>query len=123
MDTARITTCPKREKYVVLLLDEMHIRDDLVYDKHSGKMIGFANLGEVNNHLSQYEESLQGDMAAGPQVAKTMVVFMVRGLFSKLQFPYAQFPCHTLAGSQMYDPFWEAVGRLENCGFKDLYHK
>ena len=81
MDTARITTCPEREKYVVLLLDEMHIRDDLVYDKHSGKMIGFANLGEVNNHLSQYEESLQGDMAAGPQVAKTMVVFMVRGLF------------------------------------------
>eukprot|EP00731_Ephydatia_muelleri_P025383 Em0017g466a len=120
MDAARITTCPEREKYVILLLDEMHVRDDLVYDKHSGKMIGFANLGEVNNHLSQYEQLLQGDTAGGPQVAKTVVVFMVRGLFSKLQFPYAQFPCHTLAGSQLYDPFWEAVGRLENCGFKVL---
>ncbi|KAL5475277.1 hypothetical protein EMCRGX_G027357 [Ephydatia muelleri] len=73
MDAARITTCPEREKYVILLLDEMHVRDDLVYDKHSGKMIGFANLGEVNNHLSQYEQSLQGDTAGGPQVAKTVV--------------------------------------------------
>ena len=118
MDAARVTTCPEREKYVVLLFDEMHIRDDLVYDKHSGKMIGFTNLGEVNNHLSQYEQSLEGDFAAGPQIAKTVVVFMVRGLFSKLQFPYAQFPCHILAGAQLYDPFWEAVGRLENCGFK-----
>ena len=59
---------------VVLLLDEMHVRDDLVYDKHSGKIISFANLGEVNNHLSQYEESFQGDMAAGSQVAKTVTV-------------------------------------------------
>ena len=60
MDAARIKTCPEREKYVVLPLDEMHIRDDLVYDKHSGKMIGFANLGEVSKHLSQYEQSLEG---------------------------------------------------------------
>ena len=29
MDAARITTCPEREKYVILLLDEMHVRDDL----------------------------------------------------------------------------------------------
>lgn len=26
-------------------------------------------------------------------VAKTMLVLMVRGLFTKLQFVYAQFPC------------------------------
>ena len=83
----------------------MHVMDDLVYNKHSGNMIDFANLGEVNNHLSQYEESLQGDMAACPQVVKTVVIFMVWGLFFLMQFPYAQFPCHTLAGSQLYDLF------------------
>ena len=44
--------CPEREKLVLLLLDEMHIREDIVYDKHSGEMIGFANLGEINEHLS-----------------------------------------------------------------------
>ena len=36
MEVAKISLCPEREKYVVLLMDEMHIKEDLVYDKHSG---------------------------------------------------------------------------------------
>ena len=31
-------------RYVVLVLDEMYVREDLVYDKHSGALIGFANI-------------------------------------------------------------------------------
>lgn len=82
-------------------------------------MIGFANLGDINEHFSQVEHSVMSDDSQPTQkLAKTMVVFMVRGLFNKLQFPYAQFPCHTLSGDKLYDPFWEAVGRLEHCGFK-----
>lgn len=121
MDAAKILTCPEREKFVILLLDEVHIREDLVYDKHAHTIIGFANLGEVNNHLTIFEQSLQaGDeqVTKTAQPAKTIVVFMVRGLFSKLQFPYAQFPCNNISGDLLYDTFWEAVGRLENCGFK-----
>lgn len=51
------------------------------------------------------------------KLADHMLVFMVRGLFNSLQFPYAQFPCCDLSGERMYDVFWEAVGRLERCGF------
>ena len=47
-----------------------------------------------------------------------MMVFMVRGLFSSVKFPYAQFPCAAVSGDLLYDPFWEAVCRLERCGFK-----
>lgn len=43
---------------------------------------------------------------------------MVRGLFSDLKFPYAQFPCSSVSGDQLFEPFWEAVRRLEKCGFK-----
>lgn len=39
-DAAKVKTCPERDKLVILLLDEMHIREDLVFDKHSGEMIG-----------------------------------------------------------------------------------
>ena len=35
---------------------------------------------------------------------------MVRGLFTPLQFPYAQFP---ISNDLMYEPFWEAVSRIE----------
>ena len=40
---------------------------------------------------------------------KTMMVFMVRGLFGSHQFPYAQFACADITGEMLYDPFWEAV--------------
>lgn len=36
MDLANISACPEREKYVVILMDEMHVKEDLVYDKHTG---------------------------------------------------------------------------------------
>ena len=53
-----------------------------------------------------------------PSPARTMMVFMVQGLFSSLQFPYAQFPCAELTGELFYDLFWEAVKRIENVGLK-----
>ena len=117
-DAAGLDRCPEREKYVILLLDEMHIRHDLVFDKHTGNLIGFTNLGDISDHLSEFEQTLQDDGTTLPHLAKTMLVFMVRGLFSKLQFPYVQFSCTSLTGVQMYDPFWEAVGRLETMELK-----
>ena len=51
VQAAKIKSCAEREKCVVLLLDEMHIREDLVYDKHTGELIGFTNLGDIANHL------------------------------------------------------------------------
>ena len=39
------------EKCVGILIDEMHIKEDLVYDKHTGALIGFISLGDVNDQL------------------------------------------------------------------------
>ncbi len=87
METAKVTSCPERYTYTLLLLDEMHIHEDLVFDKPTGAMIGFTDLGDINNHLVQLEKSLEDDKLVKPKLAKTMMVFMVRGLFSSLQFP------------------------------------
>lgn len=76
-----------------VLLDEMHVKGDLVYDKYSGSMIGFANLSEINNHMLQFEQSLDG-RTHKDALAKSMLVFLVCGLF------------------------WEAVYCLEWCSFK-----
>ena len=32
-------------------IDEMYIKEDLVYDKYTGALVGFTNLGETNEHL------------------------------------------------------------------------
>ena len=73
-----------------LVLDEVHIKEDLVYDKHQGTLIGFTNLGDVNNCLVKFEASIQNEEPQ-EQLAKSMFVIVVRGLFNKLNFPYAQF--------------------------------
>lgn len=117
MEAAEVKTCAERNKCVILLLDEMHVREDLVYDKHEGELIGFTNLGDINDHLATYEKALNGDEEP-PSLAKSVLVFMVRGLFTKLQFAYAQFPCSSLAGEKLFKPFWDAVCRLETCGLK-----
>ena len=49
-----------------------------------------------------------------------MLVLMVRGLFSKLAFPYAQFACASVTGDLLMDPVWEAISRLERQGIRVL---
>ena len=90
-----------------------------MYDKHSGALLGFTDLGNVNNLLMEFEHSLSLDVHT-ENLSKTMLVLMVRGLFICPQFPYAQFACSSVTGDQLLNPFWETVMRLERCGFMVL---
>ena len=80
----------------------------------SGALIGFVNTGSINTHLSNLEQLLEkGSGVFDQPLAQTMLVVMVRGLFSSLQFPYVQFPCGALRGDQMFHILWKTGGRLE----------
>ena len=118
MRAAELSQSKELAQYVILLIDEMHIREDLVYDKHSGELIGFTNLGDINQHLVAFEHSITDEAAPSITLANSMTTFMVRGLFNKLQFAYVQFPCANVSGDLLYNPFWEAVYRVERCGLK-----
>ena len=43
------------KRHVVLLLDELHIKEDLVYNKHTGALVGFVNLSDITVHLEEFE--------------------------------------------------------------------
>ena len=103
-------------RYVTLVMDEVHIKEDLVYNKHQGHLIGFVDLGNANNKLLEFEAATNGD--TDRPLANSMLVFMVRGLFSNLAFPYVQFSCNNLTGDLLVDPVWEAISRLERMGFQ-----
>lgn len=75
-------------------------------------------MGDINSHLLAFEQSLAQPSAPAQDLATTIMVFMVQGLFSSLSFPYAQFPCHKVTGQLLFDPFWEAIFRLERLGLK-----
>lgn len=78
------------------------MKEDLVYDKHTGALTGFVNLGETNEHLLQLERQLRSGTETSEPLAKTMLVLMVRGLFTRLQFPYAQFACTSVSGDLLF---------------------
>ena len=52
---ATVSTSKKLEKLVTLFLDEMYIEENLIYEKHDGIIVGFVNLGSVNDHLLAFE--------------------------------------------------------------------
>ena len=117
MQAVGMPACKDWDKLVILLLDEMYIREDLVFDKHSGRLVGYSSLGTVNDHLLAFEHSGEAG-AEADKITKTMMVFMVRGLFSPLRFAYAQFPCANVTGDLLFHPFWQAVFRLERMSLK-----
>ena len=45
MGAANLPSCRSWERLVILLLDEMYVREDLVYVKRTGKLVGFTSLG------------------------------------------------------------------------------
>lgn len=55
-------------------------------------MIGFVDLGEINNYLA-FEQSLEkDDPCVSEKLANSMYAIMVNGLFTPLHFAYANFP-------------------------------
>ena len=98
----------------------MHVKENLVYDKFSGELIGFSDMGDTNEHLLRLKEN---NGTVNLPLASTMLTLMVRELFTKFTFPYASFPSANLTGDQLVPIFYEAVmRRIERCGLKFLMH-
>lgn len=106
-------SCPAWHMFVVLLLDEMHVKEGLAYDKHTGKMTGFVDLGDINNHLLDFEKYVEKESTESKSLATSVMVMMVKGLLTPFRFPYAHFPCASITGDQLFEPFWDAVYQLE----------
>ena len=35
-DVAKTSSCPEKDRWIILLMDEMHVKENLVFDKHTG---------------------------------------------------------------------------------------
>ena len=46
------------QKSVIPLLDKTYITENLVYNKHTGTLIGFTDLGEVNEHSLRFKRDI-----------------------------------------------------------------
>ena len=87
----------------------------LVYDKHSKYIIGFTDIGEINNQLADRERVCSNDT---DHAIHKPIALMVRGIFTSLRFSYAHFPVTNVKGEDLFTIIWEAIERLENNGLK-----
>ena len=118
---SKLESLEDHQKYVSMIADEMYIKQGLVYNKTTGDLVGYCRIGEINDHLLQLEREYtesNGDNTC--TLAKTMLVLMIRGLFTSFTFPYASFATSNLTGEQMVPIFYEGIMRIERCGFKVL---
>ena len=63
----------------------------VVYSKCNSELVGFVDFGDINNHLLAFEKAVKGEKELLPSLAKTMMVFMVIGLFTPLRFQMPNF--------------------------------
>ena len=107
-------------KYVGLVLDEMYVKEGLYFNKHTGELIGYSDLGGVNNLLADYEQQLTTSNKSPRPLAKCMLMFMVRGLFTSLKYPYVQFSAASTKGADIFSLVRQAIKHLTRLGLTVL---
>ena len=45
---------------MVVVLDELKAKESLVFNKHETEVIGFMDIGELNNQLAKFERECLG---------------------------------------------------------------
>ncbi|CAC5369285.1 THAP9 [Mytilus coruscus] len=99
------------KSFVGILFDEIKIQEDLVFDKHTGELIGYCDLDSIGNEILNLE-NLVGNCKKS-QLAKFMLVIMVRGVTSNLKFPLAGFATSSITADFLYPIIWKAVSLVE----------
>lgn len=91
----KVHTLPLWKRYVTLVLDEMKIREDIVFNKTTGEILGFVDYGQgsFDDRFTELRERCKkGSQISERTVATHMLALMVRGIFFKMDIPIAQFP-------------------------------
>ena len=98
------------ERYVTILLDEMKIKENLVWDKHSGELIGFVHLGDIYTNYATLK-SVQ-------KLPSHVLGFLVIRFVNSLSYSFATFASYGVTAFQMMPVFWKEVFYLKNIYFK-----
>ena len=116
---SKVLTLPDSKKHVALIIDEMKVKENLVYDKHSGEIVGFTSLGDINDELEAIAGRCENPQQR-PDVAKHVLVIMVRGILFKLDYPLAHFATTSLTGEHLFPIVWDGIKIIESLGLKVL---
>ena len=83
--------------------------------KHT-ELIGYSDLGEINNLLADYEQQLNASDTTPRPLGKYMLMLMVKGLFTSLKFSYVKFTAVSTKGSDFFPFVRQAMKHLTHLG-------
>ena len=115
----------------------MKIREDLVFDKETGEIKVFVDIGDegLNKKSAVLQQQCKEQSLAEKQAAIHMLTLMVRDLMFHLNFPIAQFAttgsyilymygnngrlvtCVGVSAEYLMHIIWTAIRMLEMCAF------
>ena len=98
------------ERYVTILFDEMKIQENLEWDKHSGEIIGFVDLGDLNTNFATLKNV--------QSLATHVLVFLVKSVVNPLSYSLATFGTDGITADQFMVIFWRAICYLEKINLK-----
>lgn len=88
------------EKNVTLIFDAMKIKSELFSTKTTGKLVGFCEMGEMNDEIEKFSKATESqaptekrslEPGSDRDCGKYAIVFMVRGISSNLQYAFSHF--------------------------------
>ena len=85
--------------------DEIKIKENLVFDKYTGYLIGYVDLGDIGLNYSTVQDV--------NDLATHALVYYVWGIASDLKFSLTYFATKGMIANQIMPTFWEAVAILE----------
>ena len=117
------------EKNVCVVFDEMKIKSGLVFCKTTGRLVGFTDMGDINDELEKFgrmceddsvkkESMINEELGKEKPLAKYVIVFMVRGIVSNLQYAFGHFASEGFDCDQILPCAHEAIRNLEAIGLK-----
>ena len=83
----------------------MKIQEDLVWNKHTGELVGFVDLGDENLN--------QATLDKPDSLATHLLVFLVKSIMNQLSFSFACFATRGVSSYHIFPLFWRAVSLLE----------
>ena len=114
-EEAGVEKMEPHQRNISLLFDEMKIKADLVYNKTTGRLVGFVALDKVKNEIENLER-ICAEEAPEKEIATHVMAVMVRGIYTNLLFTIAYFPTKAITCDVIFPIAWNAVCSLESIG-------
>lgn len=107
--------------YHILILDEIEVCRNLVFQKSNGELIGYVKLSDIKTEMDQLEALISvGRATTYNPKSYTMLVYMVKGMSNGMRELVGLLDSSFVSPETVYEKTWDIIGSLEDNGVKVL---